>query len=162
MESEKDIIEANLKCLICLNIVHNPYETTCCGHLFCERCIKKLSDKDPCPVCRNKKLVFRKNNFAYKLLNELDTECPYGCNQKIIYNHIKSHKYQCHNSKFKCSIDNCKFEGFKEEAKKHLIEQHADLLAITSEKFCQFKKIFDMFDLFDDNNDCCLDDIKTN
>lgn len=147
MESEQEIIEANLKCPICLNIVQNPWETSCCGHLFCERCMKNIQGGH-CPLCRDSKFKFRKNTFAAKLLDELDTKCPYGCEKKIKFSHIKLHKYECENSKFKCTIDNCKFEGTREDAHKHLIESHADLLAIISEKFSNVKFIYDKLEIF--------------
>ena len=31
------VIEDLLKCPICLNIVKEPWETTCCGNLFCQK-----------------------------------------------------------------------------------------------------------------------------
>ncbi|MCQ2816292.1 MAG: hypothetical protein MJ252_03400 [archaeon] len=159
MESEKEIIEANLKCPICLNIVQNPWETSCCGHLFCERCMKSITGSH-CPLCRDNKFKFRKNIFASKLLEELDTKCPYGCNKMIKYSNIKLHKYECENSQFKCSIDNCKFEGRKDESLKHLIEAHGDLLAIISEKYSNLKFVYDKFDIFGKIEQNNLEDAK--
>ena len=71
MEIEQEILEQNLKCPICLNIVKQPWETTCCGNLFCQKCMKECGTSQ-CPICRNKKFKFRKNVFAIYLLTQLE------------------------------------------------------------------------------------------
>ena len=146
MEIEKKIIEDNFKCPICLNIVDIPWETSCCGHLLCEKCMK-CCNSNICPVCRNNKVKFRKNVFANFLLSKLDMKCPYGCNKMIKFNCIKTHKYRCDCSIFKCQIDKCKFEGTKKESLNHLITYHSDLLAIFCENFQTMKPVFDKLEI---------------
>jgi hypothetical protein len=150
MEIELDIFEQNLKCPICLNIVEDPYETSCCGNLFCNKC-KKQCVENICPLCRNSKFKFRKNIFARNLLNELDKECPYGCGNKIKLNNLKAHKYQCEKSKFKCLIDKCNFEGIKNEALNHIIKEHKDYCVILSENYHMLKNVFEKFEILNLN-----------
>ena len=153
MEKENELIEQNLKCPICLNIVEDPWETSCCGHLFCEKCKSNCSDSH-CPLCRNGKFKFRKNLFAGVLLSQLDTKCPYGCNQLIKFKRVKMHKYECAKSNFKCKIKDCFFEGNKAESLKHLLNSHGDLLSIVSENFALLKPIFEKFDIIEKNEFC--------
>ena len=40
-------------CPICLLIVREPYQATCCGKNFCEACIHQIQTrKQPCPTCK--------------------------------------------------------------------------------------------------------------
>ena len=148
MEIEQEILEQNLKCPICLNIVKEPWETTCCGNLFCQKCMKECGTSQ-CPICRNKKFKFRKNVFAIYLLTQLEKKCPYGCNKNIKLNKIKEHKYECDESLFKCRIDKCNFEGKKNESLNHLVEIHGDVLAIISENFSSLFPIFDKLEIME-------------
>ncbi len=48
--------ELRTKCPICLYILREPYQATCCGCLFCHHCIERVRTyKKPCPACRNVK-----------------------------------------------------------------------------------------------------------
>ena len=39
-------------CPICLLILREPYQVTCCGNSFCRACIQKIKTKNkPCPTC---------------------------------------------------------------------------------------------------------------
>ena len=45
-------------CPICLMILREPYQVTCCGNSFCRACIQKIKTKNkPCPTCN-------KENFS--------------------------------------------------------------------------------------------------
>ncbi len=40
-------------CPICLMILCEPYQVTCCGKSFCRACIQHIEDEDkPCPTCK--------------------------------------------------------------------------------------------------------------
>ena len=41
-----------LKCLICLGVADNPWQHGKCGRLFCEDCIEKYGNHQPCPNCK--------------------------------------------------------------------------------------------------------------
>ena len=39
-------------CPICLLVLREPYQVTCCGNSFCRACIQKIKTKNkPCPTC---------------------------------------------------------------------------------------------------------------
>ena len=42
------------ECPVCLLVLREPFQLTCCGKAFCESCIKKvLKDKNVCPACNS-------------------------------------------------------------------------------------------------------------
>ena len=41
------------ECPICLLVLREPHQATCCGKIFCKTCICRLRDKKkPCPTCK--------------------------------------------------------------------------------------------------------------
>ena len=43
-------------CPVCLLILCEPYQVTCCGKSFCKECIKKIkARRQPCPTCKQDK-----------------------------------------------------------------------------------------------------------
>ena len=41
------------ECPICLQILREPYQVTCCGKSFCRQCIERVEgDHKPCPCCK--------------------------------------------------------------------------------------------------------------
>ena len=147
-----EMLEQNLKCPICLTIADEPYETSCCGHIFCNRCIKNIKNLN-CPICRSKKVNFRENTFVKVLLNTLIIKCPYGCELSIPLSNSKIHRYQCEVSIFKCSIINsgikCTYEGTKKDALQHFGEKHSDQMMILAEHFASLKNTYDKHSMFD-------------
>ena len=149
MEIDDKILIDNFRCPICWEIVEEPNETTCCGNLFCEKCILSyLSNK--CPMCRAQNFKVRKNAFAKKVLIDYEGNfiCPYGCNQKIKLKDIKEHKYNCENVTFKCTINKCNFEGKRNNSLEHLVKNHQDTLLLISENYQDLKEVFNKFDIF--------------
>ncbi len=48
-EPPKELI---VKCPICLLVLRDPYQATCCGDDFCHMCIERVkADNKPCPCC---------------------------------------------------------------------------------------------------------------
>ena len=44
---------AGYTCPICLEVLRDPYQATCCGVNFCKECIHPVkAANEPCPVCR--------------------------------------------------------------------------------------------------------------
>ena len=42
-----------IECPICLQILQEPYQVTCCGKSFSRQCIQKVKgDHKPCPCCK--------------------------------------------------------------------------------------------------------------
>ena len=61
----------DLKCPICLELVHEPVLTSC-GHLFCQRCVR---DQTKCPTCRDE-LQCMRNQRDERKVKGLKVKCP--------------------------------------------------------------------------------------
>ena len=49
-------------CPVCLLILCEPYQVTCCGKSFCKECIGKIKARSqPCPTCKQDKFEFFSN-----------------------------------------------------------------------------------------------------
>ena len=71
------------KCPVCLHILREPYQVTCCGKSFCKDCIGRVkNDKKPCP-CFNRE-GFRIYDFLNKGLQQplLEYEFFVNCSNK--------------------------------------------------------------------------------
>ena len=43
------------ECPVCLLVLREPFQITCCGYAFCRVCIERITqDKKPCPCCNSK------------------------------------------------------------------------------------------------------------
>ena len=58
---EKPVSYLQSECPVCLLILREPYQVTCCGKSFCRVCIERVkADNKPCPCCNRKNF----NDFA--------------------------------------------------------------------------------------------------
>lgn len=133
-------LEQNLNCAICWSIPKVPYQSNCCGHIFCYKCTQELISQK-CSLCRSEKATFSKNKFASKLLDEIKIMCNYGCESFINLNKMHEHRYTCEKYEFTCSINSCKFKGSRENALKHIVNSHgfqAIMFAENIDKFTPF------------------------
>ena len=56
-----------IECPVCLQILHEPYQVTCCGKSFCKQCIERVkADHKPCPCCKQDNF----NDFPNKGLQQ--------------------------------------------------------------------------------------------
>lgn len=57
-EPELGEIEDHLICPVCLDLLHIPYRTNPCCHVFCEPCLRRIGSKNAmktlCPLCRTR------------------------------------------------------------------------------------------------------------
>ena len=138
---DSKILEQNLKCPICLTLAENPYESSCCGHIFCNKCTKNINKV--CPICRNEKFTFRENFFAKRLLDEVKVKCHFGCNDSIEFSQMKLHRYTCDSIIFKCKIKECTISGNKKELLDHIATEHSDYIISMAENYSTFEKKMD-------------------
>ena len=71
------------ECPVCLSILREPYQTTCCGHSFCRACIEQVTaDKNPCPCCKANDFDTFEDKRLGSSLDELKVRCTHkkkGC-----------------------------------------------------------------------------------
>ena len=80
---EKPPQVVQFECPICLLVLREPYQATCCGKSFCRKCIGpvKANNKD-CPTCKDKNLNLFHNKGLQQSLNDFEVYCSHkskGC-----------------------------------------------------------------------------------
>ena len=67
----------DLKCSVCLSVLRDPHLTSCCGHHFCETCIKPIKSRtNRCPLCQEKGFTSMLDKSLCRVVNELKLRCP--------------------------------------------------------------------------------------
>ena len=82
-------------CPLCLDIVEEPHQFTCCGHHICKKCgdkIKHQATSPHCPMCRHNECTMLPDKyFERNTLNTLLIWCTEGCGQKVELGQLKNH-----------------------------------------------------------------------
>ncbi len=72
-----------IECPICLQIIRDPHQVTCCGYSYCRSCIEHIRAKDkPCPTCQEKEPSVFSNKGLKRSLYALKAYCSHqieGC-----------------------------------------------------------------------------------
>jgi len=134
---EKVNVDDLFLCKNCMYMVDEPYESECCGNLYCHNCINELSYTN-CSFCK-KLFKFRKNIFAKKLMKKVEFKCQYLCGNKFNYDEMKDHLFRCDNKIFKCCIDYCYSIEKKKQMLEHLTTFHANEILIFMENYDEFQ-----------------------
>ena len=71
------------ECPVCLQIIREPYQVTCCGYSFCRSCIEEIkTDNRSCPTCTNKGFSEFPNKGLKRSLYAFKVRCSHqkdGC-----------------------------------------------------------------------------------
>ena len=89
-------LPSHLECEICLDVLRNPVQTSCCGQSYCRKCTSKLIKK-VCPHCRAKLETFP-DKKSIRLINDLEIKCPYyikKCHWKGCASELNNHFKDC-------------------------------------------------------------------
>jgi len=99
-------VHEDIICPICFGVLENPFEVSPCGHIFCEKCIRRwietpLFGPSTCPIDRyeishNKLRPAPK--FLYNYLNQLQMKCDYsseGCAFFVKLEDMTKHRTIC-------------------------------------------------------------------
>lgn len=75
--------EIATECPICLHILRDPEQATCCGSIYCKTCIERVAiNKKPCPICRNPEFSIFPDRSLRNLLYSFKVWCSHkdrGC-----------------------------------------------------------------------------------
>ena len=102
-----------IKCSLCFNVLHNPFECTQCEGLFCDECISPYIKLKHCPNdCEKYEIIKAKLNIR-KLLNVLELKCQNNpdCNYVGKYWDTFEHERKCEFQKLKCPNNPCVYFG---------------------------------------------------
>ena len=71
------------ECPICLLVLREPYQATCCGKSFCKECIHRIkAANQACPTCNDKKFTLFPNKGLQQSLYDFQVYCTHkskGC-----------------------------------------------------------------------------------
>ena len=99
-------LPAHLECEICLDVLCNPVQTSCCGQSYCKDCISQVKQK-VCPHCREDLEVFP-DKKSIRFINELEVRCPYHiedkCQWKGCSSELNKHIKVCNYKPVLCSL----------------------------------------------------------
>ena len=70
-------------CPVCLLVLREPHQVTCCGYSFCQPCIDRVGkDKKPCPTCNKAEFSVFPNKGLQRSIYEYQVVCGHrqlGC-----------------------------------------------------------------------------------
>ena len=111
-------------CPLCLDIVEEPHQFTCCGQHICKKCGDKLKQQDTnsrCPMCRHSECIMSPDKyFERNVLNKLMIWCTKGCGQEVELGQLKNHLPQC-----PCIQEYCPY-GCGQQYQRQYIEEHKE------------------------------------
>ena len=93
VESPPKIVQS--ECPVCLLVLREPYQVTCCGYSYCKACIERVkADKEPCPCCKNNLFDDYPNKGLQRSLFSLKVFCIHrkeGCQWTGEFGQLESH-----------------------------------------------------------------------
>ena len=71
------------ECPVCLLVIREPHQVTCCGNSFCHSCVEQVkAASKPCPICNDEKFTDFPDKRLKKTLYSLKVHCTHqkdGC-----------------------------------------------------------------------------------
>ncbi|XP_011408283.1 PREDICTED: TNF receptor-associated factor 3-like [Amphimedon queenslandica] len=105
-----------IECPVCLNILTDPHQVTCCGHNFCGSCIERVkASNGSCPMCKEKEY---QSFIDKKCSQKREGECQYEevkcryekCQERKQRRYLEDHEdRECPYRPFQCQY--CREEG---------------------------------------------------
>ena len=72
-----DALQKRSECPLCLLVLREPHQATCCGKIFCKACITKIRDKEqPCPTCMTASFTSYPDKGLQQELYSCGVYCP--------------------------------------------------------------------------------------
>ena len=118
-----------IECPICLSILVNPHLVSCCGHHFCEDCIKRVeASNGACPMCKKGEYQVVINKDRLRIINGLKVYCTNkenGCQWKGELKNLSTHlnkrkrEGECQYEDVKCRYEKCEERNQRQHLKHH-------------------------------------------
>ena len=140
------------ECPVCLQIIREPYQVTCCGYVFCQVCIEQIkSAKEPCPCCKETKFDIFEDKRLKRSLYNLSVYCSHrklGClwegELKKLDNHLNSLPLQ-HQQLEGCQFTQIHCFYCSKFFQRANIKTHQDELCPMRPYSCEYCKNFDSY-----------------
>ena len=111
-------------CPLCLDLLEEPHQFTCCGQHICKKCGDKLKQQDTnlhCPMCRHNECTMSPDKyFERNILKKLWIWCTEGCGQEVELGQLKDHLLQC-----PCIQEDCPYVCGQQYQRQY-IEEHKE------------------------------------
>ena len=109
-EPEYDFVEQpdqDCFCPVSLELLTEPYLTTCCGHHISKQAVDRLiRERKPCPMCKEGDFTAHVDKyFKRKTINTLKVRCPHkksGCEWVGELGDLHNHSSSCSKRPWKC------------------------------------------------------------
>ena len=111
------------ECPICLLILREPHENSCCGYNYCKTCLDSVLNKT-CPMCKQEKFTVFRNKGMERSLNCLLVRCvneKSGCTWKGPLGEYTKHLNE--NPTQEEQLKGCEYNG-KGEATERMFSLH--------------------------------------
>ena len=135
-----------IECPVCLNILANPHLVSCCGHNFCESCIKRVkASNGPCPMCKEMSFQAMVNKGHLRIINGLQVYCTNkekGCEWKGELKNLSTHlnkgkrEGECQHEEVKCRHRKC-----EERKQRQNLDNHEAKECLQRPFGCQYCKL---------------------
>ena len=92
VDSPSKIVQC--ECPVCLLVLYEPYQVTCCGYSYCKACIERVkADREPCPCCKNNFDDFPNKGLQRSLsgFKIFCSQCKEGCQWIGEFGQLESH-----------------------------------------------------------------------
>ena len=125
-ERFKEVVNEDLHCPICTNVLKQPVHCVSNEHYFCKACITRhLENDEKCPCCMER-LSFEDlkppSRFVTNRLSQLTIHCDNsdrGCQELVGLGDLSSHVKSCGFSSVVCSNEGCALTMNKKEQHHH-------------------------------------------
>ena len=123
--------QIEIECPVCLNILTDPHQVTCCGHNFCGSCIERVkASNGSCPMCKEKEYQSFIDKKCSRIINGLEVYCSNkekGCQWKGELKNMSTHlnkekrEGECQYEEVKCRYEKC-----QERKQRRYLKYHED------------------------------------
>ena len=120
-----------IECPVCLNILTDPHQVSCCGHNFCGFCIERVkASNGSCPMCKEVEYQVMVNKERFRIINGLEVYCSNkekGCQWKGELKNMSTHlnkekeEGECQYEEVKCQYEKC-----QERKQRRYLKYHQD------------------------------------
>ena len=123
-----------IECPVCLNILTDPHQVSCCGHNFCGPCIQSVivkSHPSSCPLCKETGFKAFPDKKCSLMIDALEVYCIHkssGCRWSGKLKSISSHLSQedregeCDYQEVKCKHEDCQQRYQRRNLSQHEME----------------------------------------
>ncbi|XP_011404258.2 PREDICTED: TNF receptor-associated factor 5-like isoform X2 [Amphimedon queenslandica] len=85
----------DIECPVCLNILTDPHQVSCCGRNFCGYCIERIkASNGACPICKQVEYRFFPDKKCLRIINGLQVHCTNkskGCEWRVELRSLSIH-----------------------------------------------------------------------